>query len=202
MAGAADADHELWAFDPDELMRAMERQAGELADMGIEANERLKATINADIIALALFMKSAHQSVQQVRLLGIAGQAYHKIGKNGVKYIIFKGYAGLRPHLPGPRYLATNPKVACFVVGSREIIADATKATKIAVIVLVAIDIIRELREDHFSLASLGVRVLSDVLQAAGAAAIGAAAGIFAMTLGAPAVAAFVVVVGAGFLAG
>ena len=34
----------------------MERQAGELADEGIEANERLKATINADIIALALFM--------------------------------------------------------------------------------------------------------------------------------------------------
>ena len=87
-------------------------------------------------------------------------------------------------------------------MGSREIIADATKATKIAVIALVAIDIIREFREDHFSLASLGVRVLSDVLQAAGAAAIGAAAGVLLTLGGAPVVAVFAVVVVVGFAAG
>lgn len=191
MAGTG-AAHELWVFDADELVEDL-----------VKLNERAKDTLRADLIGLMLFLKSARQSVRQIKLLGIMGRAYHKVGANGRRYIIFKGAPGMRPDLRGTRYLATNPKVACFVIGGREIVKDAAKATKIAVILLVAFDVMRELHADHFSLASLGVRVLSDVLQAAGAAAIGAAAGVLIVTfLGAPAVLVFAIVVGTGFLAG
>jgi hypothetical protein len=188
----AAASHEIWVFDADELLKDL-----------IKFNDSVKNRLRADLIGLTLFLKSAKQSVQQIKLLGVMGHAYHKIGRNGKRYIIFKGSPGARPDLHGTRYLATNPKVACFVVGGREIIKDAASATKIAVILLVAFDVIREFHEDHFSLASLGVRVLSDVIQAAGSAAIGAAAGVFALTfLGAPAVLVFAIVVAVGFAAG
>ncbi len=36
---------------------------------------------------------------------------------NGKPYIIFKGYAGLRKHLTGTKYLAHNPKVVSFGIG-------------------------------------------------------------------------------------
>lgn len=182
----------LWVFDADELLEDL-----------VKRNERMKNSINAEVIGLSLFLKSARQSVQQVKLLGVMGRAYHKVGRNGKKYIIFKGNGRARPDLRGTRYLASNPKVACFVVGGREIVKDAAKATKLAVVLLVAYDIIREFQEDRFSLASLGVRIFSDVLQAAGSAAIGAAAGVVAATLfGAPVVLTFVIVVAAGFAAG
>lgn len=192
-AAAASPGHKtLWVFDGDELLEDL-----------VKRNERMKDSIKTEVIGLSLFLKSAKQSVQQIKLLGVMGRAYHKVGGNGRKYIIFKGNSRARPDLRGTRYLASNPKVACFVVGGREIVKDAMKATKLAVILLVAYDIIRELQEDRFSLASLGVRVFSDVLQAAGSAALGAAAGIVAATLfGAPVVLTFAIVVAAGFAAG
>lgn len=192
MAAAATGEtHELWVFDADELTEDL-----------IKLNERLKDSIRADIIALALFLKSARQSVQQIRLLGVMGRAYLKLGRNGRLYIIFKGLGRMRPDLRGSRYLASNPKVACFVIGGPEIVRDAAKATKIAVVLLVTYDIVREMHEDRFSLASLGVRVLSDVLQAAGAAAVGAVIGVAFTTVGLPVVAVFAIVIISGFAAG
>jgi hypothetical protein len=66
----------------------------------------------------------------------------------------------------------------------------------------VAIDIVQELREDHFSLASLGVRILSDALQAAAAAAAGAAIGVVLTATAVPTVVAFAVVIVTGFVVG
>jgi hypothetical protein len=186
-AGALDEVHEIWVWLAEELLAV---------------NEALKSHVDADVVALSQLIQSSAKAVVQIRLLGILGRAYVKVGKNGSKYIIFKGFAGLRPNLQGTRYAATNPKVAAFVVGGKDIIADAAKATKIAVIAFVAIDIIQELQGDSFSLASLGVRVLSDVLQAIVAAGAAAAVGVVLTVVGVPTVVAFVVVVATGFAVG
>ena len=121
----------------------------------------------------------------------------------GKKYIIFKGNQRLRPNLKGTRYLAENAKVKCFVVGTKDIIEDAGKGTKVAIIAFIAIDIAMECTSDHFSLASLGVRIGSDVLQAVISTAVGVEAGVFVATaFSAPVVITFIVVIGAGFLMG
>lgn len=182
----ADAE-EIWIWEADGLLKA---------------NEFLKGHLDADVVALTQLIAGSEKVTKQIRLLGVAGRAYVKVGKNGKRYVIFKGYPGLRPNLNGTRYAIENPKIASFVVGNRAIIEDAMEGTKIAVIAFVAIDIIKELREDKPSLASLGVRVLSDVLQAVVAAAAGAAVGVVLTTLGAPTVIAFAIVVGTGFAVG
>src|SRR5262252_673529 len=135
--------HEIWVWPAEEFLRI---------------NEFLKSHLDADVVALAQLIASSTKSAQQIRLLGIMGRAYIKISKTGKKLIVFKGYAGLRPNLQGTAYAASNPKVAAFVVGTKDIVEDAAKATKIAIIAFVAIDIIQEFQEDSFSLASLGVR--------------------------------------------
>ena len=182
-----DLVHEIWVWEADEFLKV---------------NEALKSHVDADVVALSLFIKSGAQSARQIKLLGVMGRAYIKVGKNRKKYIIFKGNAKLRPNLRGTRYLMENPKVSMFVVGKKEIIEDAAKSTKIAIIAFVAIDIIQELREDQFSLASLGVRILSDALQAAAAAAAGAAIGVVLTAAAVPTVVAFAAVVVTGFVVG
>jgi hypothetical protein len=187
---AADAiaeTHEIWVWPAEEFLKI---------------NEFLKSHLDADVVALAQLIASSTKSAQQIRLLGIMGRAYIKTSKKGTKLIVFKGYAGLRPNLQGTVYTASNPKVAAFVVGTKDILEDAAKATKIAIIAFVAIDIIQEFQEDSFSLASLGVRILSDALQAVVAAYAGAAVGVVLTTVGAPTVVAFVVVVLVGFAVG
>ena len=182
----AGVTHEIWVWPAQQFLKV---------------NEELKSHLDADVIALSQLIQSSSKIAKQIRLLGMLGQAYVKKGvKND--YLIFKGNPGLRPNLAGTRYAVTNPKVTCFVVGSEDIVKDAAKGTKIAIIAFVVIDIIRELSDDKFSLASLGVRILSDVLQAVAAAAVGAAAGVVLTTFGAPVVIAFAAVVVIGFIAG
>ena len=170
--------------------------------MALEANEWLKGFIDADAIALFQLIQAGDKIARQVKLLGILGNAYIKEIK-GKKYIIFKGNQRLRPDLKGTRYLAENAKVKCFVVGTKDIIEDAAKSTKVAIIAFIALDIAMECTSDHLSLASLGVRIGSDVLQAVVSTAVGVEAGVFvAAAFGAPVVITFIVVVGAGFLMG
>lgn len=179
--------HEIWVWPFEEF---------------IELNETTKTHTDADLVALSQLAASGHKAYRQVTLLGILGRAYIKISKTGKKLIVFKGYAGLRPNLSGTVYAASNAKVSAFVVGTKDILEDAAKATKVAIIAFVAIDVVKELLDDRFSLASLGVRISSDALQGAMAAYAGAAVGVVLTTLGAPTVVAFVAVVAAGFAVG
>ena len=195
-------EHELYVWDTAELLEEMNK-VKENVHRGVEMNDSLKGTIDADIIALGQLAQSGTKIAQQIRLLGILGRAYIK-EVNGKRYIIFKGNAALRMNLKGTRYLAENAKVRCFVVGSKDLLKDAAHGVKIAVIAFVVIDIVAELSSDHPSLASLGVHVGSDVLQALAASAAGWAAGalIVAITPAAPVVVVFIVVVAVGFAIG
>ncbi len=166
-----------------------------------EKAEEFKKKTDMDLIALLQGAQGVYKAWVQLRLLGVVGKAYVKVVK-GKSYIIFKGPPGLRPNLNAPRYLRANPKVAMFVVGTREIIKDTAEGFKVAVIAYVALDVMQEILQDHFSLARLGVKAASDISQALIAAGVGALAGVVVTTLGAPVVVAFVIVVGVGFLAG
>lgn len=165
----------------------------------IEANDAVKDKTRTDLVTLTQLAGSGRKIAQQIRLLGTTGLAYVKEGANGKKYIIFKGNPAMRPNLSGTRYLRDNPKVSSFVVGTEEIIEDTSKGTKVAIIAFVIIDVIKECMADHFSMASLGVNVLSDVAQAAVGAAASIAVGAFFVTAGLPIIVTFaaVVVVGA-----
>ncbi len=203
-ATTADA-HEVYIWSADDLLEDM-KKVGETGKEGVktllEYNEKIKNSIDADVVALTQLMQANVKIARQIKLLGITGRAYIKeVGKK--KYIIFKGDAKLRPQLKGTLYLAENAKVRCFVVGSKDILEDAAKGTKVAIIAFVAIDIIKEVTSDHPSFVSLGVNVGSDVLQAVTAAYIAAAAGVFLTTVvGAPVVVTFIAVVGVGFAVG
>ena len=195
-------DHELYVWNANELLEDIHK-AREGAHAAVEMNEGLKRSFDADAVAIAQLIKSGNQIVRQIRLLGVTGRAYTKEVR-GKRYIIFKGNARLRPNLKGTRYLAENAKVRCFVVGSKDILKDAMKGTRIAVIAFVVIDIVAEMSSDQPSLASLGVHITSDVLQAVVASAVGYAAGalILAMSPAAPVVVVFIVVVAVGFFVG
>lgn len=194
--------HEIYVWNAEELIAEMNK-AKHTARTAVEANETLKATVDADVVAITQLVQSGAKVAQQVRLLGIMGRAYIK-DVRGTKYIIFKGNAVLRPNLRGTRYLAENAKVRCFVVGSKDILSDVAKGTKIAVIAFVVIDIVAEMSSDQPSLASLGVHIGSDVLQAVVASAGGYMAGalILAASPAAPVVLVFIAVVAAGFFIG
>ena len=195
-------EHDLYVWHADELLEEM-KKVKEGVHKGVEMNEWLKGTIDADIIALGQLTQAGTKIARQIRLLGLLGRAYIK-EVNGTKYVIFKGNAKLRPNLAGTRYLAENAKVRCFVIGSKDLLKDAAHGVKIAVIAFVVIDIVAELSSDQPSLASLGVHVGSDVLQAVAASAAGWAAGalILAITPAAPVVVVFIVVVAVGFAIG
>jgi hypothetical protein len=167
-----------------------------------KVDDGLKGVTNVDTFGFYSLAASMRKGVQQYKLLGAGGLAYIKEIR-GKEYIIFKGFAGARPNLSGTKYLKTNPKVACFVVGAKDILEDAGNATKLAVFVYVAFDIYKEVVSDKPSMADLGVHVASDVAQAATAAVIGAEAGIFVLAVwGTPVVVTFAVVVAVGFAVG
>ncbi|TWB21732.1 hypothetical protein [Nitrospirillum bahiense] len=184
-------DHEVFIFDLNDIMKL---------------NDSLKDNYDTDAVSLTQLVQSGIQVSKQIKLLGVLGLAYIKTASDGRQYLIFKGYAGHRPNLSGTRYALENPKVGCFVVGTRELLKDAAKATRIAVIAFIAIDIVKECLADHFSLARLGVQIASDIAQAVAASAIGVGVGAAVIsvvgTAAMPVVAIFALTVAAGFFAG
>ena len=181
------ADQDIWIWPFEEL---------------VAANEAVKRASRTDIITLTQLAGAGQKVVKQVRLLGAMGSAYVKTARNGKRYIIFKGRPGSRPNLAGTRYARENPKVSCFVVSTKEIIEDTAKGLKIAVFAFVALDVMEECLSDRFSMASLGVSIVSDVMQATLGAGISVVIGVFAVTIGAPVVVSFAVAVTAGVVGG
>jgi hypothetical protein len=95
----------------------------------LKANEKLKDRTDMDAVSLSQALQGVGRAARQVWLPGFLGTAYVKVIR-GKENIVFKGPPGLRPRLQATRLLRTNPIAGVFVVGSREIIRDAAKATK------------------------------------------------------------------------
>jgi len=159
----------------------------------LEMCKKMEDYTYIDCVTLQQTLKDGYRGVVQITILGILGNAYlKKVGNE--EHIVFKGLAGLRPRLPGTTYRRSNPKVAMFVVGTREILEEAGKGIKVAVYAYVALDVLEEILQDHWSLARLGVTVASHVAQATLSTGVGVAAGVILVAAGAPVVLTFVVV--------
>ncbi|CAI9122427.1 hypothetical protein, partial [Brytella acorum] len=83
-----------------------------------------------------------------------------------------------------------------------EMLEEAGKATKIAVVCFVAWDIVHELLQDKPDMTRLGVSIVSDIFQAVAATYIGVGIGLFASSLGAPIVFSFCIFAAISFISG
>ena len=155
----------------------------------LEWNAAVKDATGLDAPSWGTTVMDAATMGVMARRLGLRGQAYLKPGAGGRTYIIIKHWAGSRPHLPGTRYLATNPKVSSFILTNRQAGMSALKSTRILVVAYVAINVVEELMSDRIVMSRLFGRLGVDVAKVAIAAGIGWLAGVAAGVLFAPALA-------------
>lgn len=145
-----------------------------LDDLILSLNNELKE-YNADIATLKGLADAGSSVVKQISLIGVMGMAYVKTASDGKQYVIFKGYAGARPNLPGTRYLRSHPKMAVFTLSNAEYLKNGLKALRVAFVIYAGIRILEELRQDQFSFARLFTGLASDLVQALIASLVGVA---------------------------
>ncbi|MQP66256.1 hypothetical protein GE253_12990 [Niveispirillum sp. SYP-B3756] len=145
-----------------------------LDDLILSLNNELKE-YNADIVVLKGLADAGSSVVKQISLIGVMGMAYVKTASDGKQYVVFKGYAGARPNLPGTRYLRSHPKMAVFTLSNAEYLKNGLKALRVAFVIYAGIRILEELRQDQFSFARLFTGLASDLVQALIASLVGIA---------------------------
>ena len=145
--------------------------------------------------------KTLFALAQEMQKSGSVFTKYRVSTHSGKAYVVFKGYAGLRTHLTGTRYLASNPKVISMGVGKLGA-ANAIKGGIVITIVFsVAFHALDQLLNDRATWHDFVAGVTVDVVSAVTGGAI--AWGAVSAVVGATAMAAIgpialVVVVGAG----
>lgn len=112
---------------------------------------------------------------------------------NGSRYIIFKGYAGLRSRFTGTRYLASNPRLVSMGIGRLGVRQTALAGARVTIVLLGGYRILDYLLRDEATLTQLIGRLATDVVKISASAVLGYAAGAVAASIG---------VVGIGIVAG
>ncbi|PID44455.1 MAG: hypothetical protein CSB48_01875 [Proteobacteria bacterium] len=121
--------------------------------------------------------------VGQVREFGAGGRIVEKtIG--GRRYVILKGYPGLRKALKGTRYLANNPKIVSMAIGKVGVAKSILHGAKITVFLTVPINVLKYLIDEQSTLGSLIGTIASDLVKVgiSSALAAGAAAAVGVLT--------------------
>lgn len=167
-------------------------------------NEHLKNSTYVDMFGWKDLAMDGRTAIRQVALLGIWGNAYLAKTRTGKEAVICKGRPGLRARLPGTRYLRNHPIVQAgeFVIGRKEMLQEAGKATKIAIVTFIAWDITHELLQDKVDMTRLGVTILSDILQAVVSTFAGVIGGVLATIGGGPIVFSFCIIAVFTFVTG
>ena len=144
----------------------------------IEISDELAKATGLDLNSSVAATVDSVAAVKVVQQLGMKGSAYIST-RNGTKYLILRGYPGKRPHLPGTRYLKSNPKVAHITTGAKDFLRAAGRITGIALVAYTGLRIAQELMvHDEVNLARLFGTVASDLAKFAASAGAGALAGI------------------------
>lgn len=101
--------------------------------------EKYKSEIKIGVgfVPLALDVSTLGAIASEMQRGGSVFSKYQIKTYNGKHNVIFKGYAGLRSHLTGTKYLANNPKVVSFGIGKLGV-AKAIKGGFIATIIISA----------------------------------------------------------------
>ena len=104
------------------------------------------------------------------------GKYYYKVIK-GKRYIIFKGYAGLRRSLTLPRYLADDLRIINMMIGTKGLAQSAAKGGAITFVLVAAVEVVEYILSDDELLSDLGVDRFTGLTKTAIASAVGFAAG-------------------------
>ncbi len=83
------------------------------------------------------------------------------------KYIIFKGYSGLRKLLPGVRYLKTNPKVVQLGLGSFDVVKSLKSGGIFTAVLLCGFHVMDYLVRDRATLSQLVGNIGIDIAKVA-----------------------------------
>lgn len=103
---------------------------------------------------------------------------------NGIRYIIFKGHAGLRSIFTGTRYRADNPKILSMGIGRLGMRHAAMAGARLTLVFAGAFRIAECLLNDHATLTSLIGHLATDVVKISLAAGAGYLAGLAAAAIG------------------
>ena len=109
-------------------IRRMNSERKELHILSLEQFSEFATTLsnntnmdNAKFAAgIGLQLADIRVANQLIDELGLTGKAVIK-EIQGKRYVILKGYPGLREKLTGTRYLASNPKVVDLAIGTKRV---------------------------------------------------------------------------------
>ena len=168
--------------------------------------EAQKSTIKtiASYYSAAMDANTARKLLQE---FGIRSQQVVIKTYNGKRYVIFKGYPGLRKILKGTRYLQNNPKVVRMAIGPKGIIKSAKGGFVITVVLSVGIEVFDYMIRDEATLSTLFGTVTADVVKIGLSSIAGAVAGlavgsaaVIGSVAGAPLIAAIAVGIATGLV--
>src|SRR5690625_260459 len=120
---------------------------------------------------------SAVNSARLLRDFGLAGR-FRETTYAGRRYIVFKGYPGLRSLFLGTRYLHNNPQVVAMGIGRLGVRQAVLAGARLTVVLMGVYRILEYLFNDERTLAQLIGSLATDVVKIGVASAIGYAAGM------------------------
>lgn len=115
---------------------------------------------------------SAVNSARLLRDFGLAGR-FQETTYAGRRYIVFKGYPGLRILFLGTRYLHNNPQVVAMGIGRLGVREAALAGARLTVVLMGAYRILEYLFNDERTLAQLIGSLATDVVKIGVASAFG-----------------------------
>ncbi|QDH16509.1 hypothetical protein [Swingsia samuiensis] len=168
-----------------------------------QGNEWLKDKTNIDMFGWRDAISSGKSAAKQIWFLGLSATFLFTTTKTGKEVVIVKGPLSLRDRVY--QTLSIKVKEGSFnrdalfdektlvqemglVIGRAEMLKEAAKGVKVAVVCLIAMDVVHECLQDKFDMTRLGVTILSDVVQAVLGTAAGVVVGSVLIAGGAPVV--------------
>ncbi|MBD2799130.1 hypothetical protein ID850_01230 [Xenorhabdus sp. Flor] len=98
--------------------------------------------------------------INDLRTFGVDAQEY--IGRNGNKYVRLTGYPGVRNYLNATRYLANNPQIVTFGVGTLGIEHGIAQGARFGIVFSAAYRLIELIFKEEYSLVDLFVNLTMD----------------------------------------
>ncbi|TNH43330.1 hypothetical protein EP164_12310 [Photorhabdus luminescens subsp. sonorensis] len=98
--------------------------------------------------------------VNDLRSFGVKATEY--AGKDGKKYIKLTGYPGVRDYLNATRYLANNPRIVSFGVGTLGIEAGISQGARFGIVFSAAYRAVELIFKDEYGLVDLFVNLTMD----------------------------------------
>ncbi|WP_242689571.1 hypothetical protein [Photorhabdus cinerea] len=98
--------------------------------------------------------------VNDLRSFGVEATEY--FGKDGKRYIKLSGYPGVRNYLNATRYLANNPRIVSFGVGTLGIEAGISQGARFGIVFSAAYRLVELIFKDEYGLVDLFVNLTID----------------------------------------